>query len=147
MRIALEFAGKGLRHDAFVAAAVALHLLRPDLDPVHSQMSLYLIGAHGRWLACNAYLDSCCATRFDAERALDKRRKRGRHGCVGVLPAAPVEMAIPASASDRAGESLTPSPIMMTVCHCARALRIKAALSSGRTSAWTSSTPTAFATD
>ncbi len=50
-------------------------------------------GAHGRWLACNAYLDSCCATRFDAERALDKRRKRGRHGCVGVLPAAPVEMA------------------------------------------------------
>lgn len=35
---------------AFVAAAVALHLLRPDLDPVHSQMSLYLIGAHGRWL-------------------------------------------------------------------------------------------------
>ena len=34
--------------------------------------------------------------------------------------AAPVEMAIPASASDRAGESLTPSPIMMTVCPAAR---------------------------
>jgi hypothetical protein len=35
---------------AFATAAVALHLLRPDLDPVHSQMSLYLIGAHGAWL-------------------------------------------------------------------------------------------------
>ncbi|WP_165967497.1 DUF998 domain-containing protein [Luteimonas aestuarii] len=34
----------------FLAAAIALHLLRPDLDPVHSQMSLYLIGAHGAWL-------------------------------------------------------------------------------------------------
>ena len=45
--------------------------------------------AHGRWLACNAFLDSCCATAFDAERALAKRRKRGRRGCVGVLPAAP----------------------------------------------------------
>lgn len=48
-----------------------------------------LRGAHGRWLACNAFLDSCCATRFDAERALEKRCKRGRRGCVGVLPAAP----------------------------------------------------------
>lgn len=35
---------------AFATAALALHLLRPDLDPVHSQMSLYLIGAHGAWL-------------------------------------------------------------------------------------------------
>lgn len=35
---------------SFAAAAVALHLLRPDLDPAHSQMSLYLIGAHGAWL-------------------------------------------------------------------------------------------------
>ena len=49
-----------------------------------------LRAAHGRWLACNAFVDSCCATAFDAERALDKRRKRGRRGCVGVLPAAPV---------------------------------------------------------
>ncbi|MCD9026667.1 DUF998 domain-containing protein [Luteimonas sp. BDR2-5] len=31
----------------FVAAALALHGLRPELDPVHSQMSLYLIGAWG----------------------------------------------------------------------------------------------------
>ena len=31
----------------FLAAATALHLLRPELDPVHSQMSLYLIGAWG----------------------------------------------------------------------------------------------------
>lgn len=31
----------------FVTAAVLLHVLRPDLDVVHSQMSLYLIGAWG----------------------------------------------------------------------------------------------------
>lgn len=31
----------------FFAAAVVLHGLRPDLDPVASQMSLYLIGAWG----------------------------------------------------------------------------------------------------
>lgn len=31
----------------FVLSAVVLHLRRPDLDPVHSQMSLYLIGAWG----------------------------------------------------------------------------------------------------
>lgn len=31
----------------FVVAAVALHVLRPELDPVHSQMSLYLIGPWG----------------------------------------------------------------------------------------------------
>ena len=39
----------------FVLAAIALHLLRPDLDPVHSQMSLYLIGAWG-WLLQAAYV-------------------------------------------------------------------------------------------
>ena len=60
--------------------------------------------------------------------------------------AAPVEMATPASASDRAGESLTPSPTMMTVCPAAFSLRMKAALSSGSTSAYTASTPTARAT-
>ena len=60
--------------------------------------------------------------------------------------AAPVEMATPASASDRAGESLTPSPTMMTVCPAAFSLRMKAALSSGRTSAKNSSTPTSAAT-
>lgn len=31
----------------FVAAAVSLHLLRPELDPVHSQMSRYLVGDWG----------------------------------------------------------------------------------------------------
>ncbi|MET0327773.1 MAG: DUF998 domain-containing protein [Luteimonas sp.] len=31
----------------FLVAGVALHLLRPELDPVDSQMSLYLIGAWG----------------------------------------------------------------------------------------------------
>ncbi len=31
----------------FVTAAIALHLLRPDLDAIDSQMSLYLIGAWG----------------------------------------------------------------------------------------------------
>ncbi|WP_158636441.1 DUF998 domain-containing protein [Luteimonas marina] len=31
----------------FLVAATALHLLRPELDPVDSQMSLYLIGAWG----------------------------------------------------------------------------------------------------
>lgn len=31
----------------FVAASLCLHLLRPDLDPVASQMSLYLIGEWG----------------------------------------------------------------------------------------------------
>lgn len=31
----------------FVTAAIALHLVRPDLDPVASQMSLYLIGDWG----------------------------------------------------------------------------------------------------
>ena len=49
--------------------------------------------------------------------------------------AAPVEMAMPASASDRAGESFTPSPIMMTLRPAAFSLRTNAALSSGRTSA------------
>ncbi len=34
----------------FVIAALALHGLRPDLDPVHSQMSLYLIGDWGALL-------------------------------------------------------------------------------------------------
>ena len=36
--------------------------------------------------------------------------------------AAPVEMAMPASASDSAGESFTPSPTMMTVCPAAFSL-------------------------
>jgi len=39
----LAFAGIA----CFLGAAIALHLLRPELDPVHSQMSLYLIGAWG----------------------------------------------------------------------------------------------------
>jgi len=39
----LAFAGIA----CFLVAAIALHLLRPELDPVDSQMSLYLIGAWG----------------------------------------------------------------------------------------------------
>ncbi len=39
----------------------------------------------GRWAACNAFLDACCATRSEAERQLQKRLKRGRRGYVGVL--------------------------------------------------------------
>src|SRR5690606_29090709 len=36
---------------AFVLSALALHLLRPELDPVERQMSRYLIGAWGPLLA------------------------------------------------------------------------------------------------
>lgn len=39
----------------------------------------------GRWAACNAFLDPPCATRHDAERALKKLLKRGRHGYVGTI--------------------------------------------------------------
>ena len=39
----------------------------------------------GRWAACNAFLEACCATRSEAERELKKRLKRGRRGFVGVL--------------------------------------------------------------
>lgn len=41
----------------------------------------------GRWAACNAFLEACCSTRGEAERELQKRLKRGRHGYVGVLHA------------------------------------------------------------
>lgn len=34
----------------FLLAGIGLHLLRPDLDWVHAQMSLYLLGPEGRWL-------------------------------------------------------------------------------------------------
>ena len=44
--------------------------------------------ADGRWLACNVFLDSCCATRSEAERLLQKLLKRGRRGCIGVLAVA-----------------------------------------------------------
>ena len=49
--------------------------------------------------------------------------------------AAPSLMAIPASASDRAGESLIPSPIIKTVCPSRRSREIYSALSAGSTSA------------
>ena len=39
----------------------------------------------GRWAACNAFPDQCCATPHDAERALKKLLKRGRQGYVGTL--------------------------------------------------------------
>jgi hypothetical protein len=55
-------------------------------------------------------------------------------------------MAIPASASDSAGESFTPSPIIMTFLPFSCSLFMKFALSSGRTPAWNSSTPTLAAT-
>src|SRR5690606_33519569 len=48
-----RLSGAGLA--CFVAAAVSLHLLRPELDPVASQMSLYLVGAWG-WLLQAAYV-------------------------------------------------------------------------------------------
>ena len=54
---------------------------------------------------------------------------------ISLAMAAPVEMAMPASASESAGESFTPSPIMMTVRPAAFSARMKAALSSGSTSA------------
>jgi|GEM_PF-291970 len=47
-RLAAVVAAAGLL--GFVASALALHLLRPDLDPVASQMSLYLIGDRGALL-------------------------------------------------------------------------------------------------
>ena len=59
--------------------------------------------------------------------------------------AAPSLMAIPTSAADRAGESLIPSPSMMTLCPSARADSTKWALSSGSTSERYSSTPTCAA--
>ena len=47
--------------------------------------------------------------------------------------AAPSLMAMPASASERAGESFTPSPSMMTLRPASCSRRMKFALSSGRT--------------
>lgn len=47
-RIAARVAMAGIA--AFVLTAVALHALRPDLDAVDSQMSLYLVGPWGPWL-------------------------------------------------------------------------------------------------
>jgi hypothetical protein len=44
--------------------------------------------AQGRWAACNAFTDHCCATPGEAERQLAKLLKRGRRGLVGVLAAA-----------------------------------------------------------
>ncbi|MFC4728263.1 DUF998 domain-containing protein [Coralloluteibacterium thermophilus] len=39
---------------AFLLAAVSVHALRPELDWVHSQMSVYLVGPWG-WLLQSAY--------------------------------------------------------------------------------------------
>ncbi|WP_158613449.1 DUF998 domain-containing protein [Luteimonas sp. 100069] len=47
-RLAAVVAAAGLL--GFVARALALHRVRPDLDPVASQMSLYLIGDRGALL-------------------------------------------------------------------------------------------------
>ncbi len=57
----------------FLAAALALHLLRPELDPVASQMSLYLIGPWG-WLLRAAYVALSVAMvglAWDAWRSID----------------------------------------------------------------------------
>ena len=42
--------------------------------------------AQGRWAACHAFLEHGGATRAEAERQLHKLLKRGRQGCVGLLP-------------------------------------------------------------
>ena len=39
----------------------------------------------GRWAACNAFLEHCCATSAEAERRLRLLQKRGRSGRVGCL--------------------------------------------------------------
>ena len=39
----------------------------------------------GRWAACNAFHELACATRSDAERALQKLLGRRRSGYVGVI--------------------------------------------------------------
>jgi hypothetical protein len=39
----------------FIAAAVSVHLLRPELDWVHAQMSVYLLGPWG-WVLRTAYV-------------------------------------------------------------------------------------------
>lgn len=57
----------------FLAAALALHLLRPELDPVASQMSLYLIGPWGGLLQA-AYVALSVAMvglAWDARRSID----------------------------------------------------------------------------
>ena len=59
--------------------------------------------------------------------------------------AAPPLMAMPASASERAGESLMPSPTMRTVCPSRRRDATNSALSAGSTPAWKPSTPTSWA--
>ena len=60
--------------------------------------------------------------------------------------AAPSLMAMPASDSERAGLSFTPSPTMITLWPASRSCRTKEALSSGSTPARYSSTPTIAAT-
>lgn len=44
--------------------------------------------ADRRWAACHAFPELACASRKDAERQLGKLLKRGRQGCVAVLPEA-----------------------------------------------------------
>ena len=65
----------------FVLAALALHLLRPDLDPVRHQMSLYLIGPWGPLLQ-GAYLALAMAMlglAWGLYRSAPRRRAAPRH--------------------------------------------------------------------
>ncbi|ATD67821.1 hypothetical protein CNR27_10600 [Luteimonas chenhongjianii] len=65
----------------FVASALALHLLRPDLDPVASQMSLYLIGDRGALLQV-AYVGlgpGVAALGWGRRRRICSRRAAARH--------------------------------------------------------------------
>lgn len=64
---------------------------------------------------------------------------------ISLAMAAPSLMAMPASASERAGESLMPSPTISTVCPSRRMAATYSALSAGRTPARKSSTPSCSA--
>ncbi|MDR1660860.1 MAG: hypothetical protein LBR95_00275 [Azoarcus sp.] len=39
----------------------------------------------GRWAACNAFVEECCATPREAKRRLEKLAKRGRRGTIGAM--------------------------------------------------------------
>ena len=39
----------------------------------------------GRWAACNAFLEECCATHQEAGKRLEKLLRKGRYGYVGCV--------------------------------------------------------------
>ena len=77
---------------------------------------------------------SCCAIRRSATSS-NRLSAAIVTSEISRAMAAPSLMAMPTPAADRAGESLMPSPIMMTVRPALRSASTKLALSSGRTSA------------